>query len=726
MELLAPAGSVDHFIAALEAGADAVYVGAPFLSARNPARELRLEEIDAMVAHARDLDKRVYIALNSLVKETDLPQLIRTLSHLEEINPHALIVQDLGVIELVRRYFRSLNLHASTLVFAHGDHDIRQLADLGCSRVVLARELSLKEIAKVVRHSPVDIEVFVHGAMCFSYSGRCLFSSYHGGKSGLRGKCVQPCRRKFTIGGAGGGARGRKGTAGSGYVFSMNDLEAIDFIDDFKKIGVASIKIEGRLKPVSYVRSVVGAYRMVLDAGRNDLAEARKNARTMLEESPGRKRSTGYFLNPVPKDAITAGHSGNIGTHLGVINGVTHDEAGNWVMLTAKEPCREGDRVRLHFEVSGERAAFTVKTADLQDDGQTAILLPGTIKRKQLRGKIELYRVDTVAARRAITDVTTPPLEIPAFSAAYDNAVAKRSKSVLNNLGPARKPAQGQNRRESKQKQRVRPSEIWVRFDTVKPLYQKLPFSAERFIIPINKQTLAETGHLSRYFGKNRNRVIWGLPPVVYDQRRASLQRDIQVLIRSGFRSFQISTLGQIGLFNEKNISLYGDYSLNVLNSRAMQLLLQRGLAGFQFSIETDRDALKRAVASFQDGTAGQYQGRTGKQGAMIGLTVYGAPALFMSRVHAAQVSFRQKVVSPKQEAFVVQKSGGETFTRPERPFSLLPFKRELEAFGLDYLVIDLSGLGSDRKMLQVLAKRVHGKERTAKLPTFNYDGHLE
>jgi len=238
MELLAPAGSVDHFITAVEAGADAVYVGAPGFNARNPSKELSFDEIRAIIEYGHSREKSVYVALNSLVREVDLPQLIDTLAQLELIKPDALIVQDHGVIDLVTNHFRQLKLHGSTLMFAHNSPSVEMLANLGCSRVVLARELTVKEIDTIVRKSPVEIEIFIHGAMCFSYSGACLFSSYHGGKSGLRGNCVQPCRRKFSV------ASGKK----SAYLFSMNDLEGLDFIDKFKRIGIASIKIEGRLR----------------------------------------------------------------------------------------------------------------------------------------------------------------------------------------------------------------------------------------------------------------------------------------------------------------------------------------------------------------------------------------------------------------------------------------------------------------------------------------------
>ena len=202
MELLAPAGTVETFGAALDGGADAVYVGAPGFNARNLARDVRIEEIGAMIEHCHRLNKKLYIAANSLILERELPLVIENLALLQELRPDALIVQDLGLIRLVRQYFPELKLHGSTLTTVHNSDGVRFQAELGCERVVLARELTLKEIGTIASgRGRTELEIFIHGAMCFSYSGLCLFSSYLGGKSGLRGRCVQPCRRAYSPGG---------------------------------------------------------------------------------------------------------------------------------------------------------------------------------------------------------------------------------------------------------------------------------------------------------------------------------------------------------------------------------------------------------------------------------------------------------------------------------------------------------------------------------------------
>jgi len=199
MELLAPAGTLPAFEAALEEGADAVYIGAPGLNARALARDFTFAEIAAMTGYAHAQGKKVYVAMNSLVKENEIRLALETLSMLASIGPDALIIQDLGILYLVHRFFPALKVHASTLMTVNTAMAAEYLKGLGFERIVLARELSLEEIQTIHRRTDVPLEIFIHGAMCFSYSGLCRFSSLHGGRSSLRGQCVQPCRRRYDL-----------------------------------------------------------------------------------------------------------------------------------------------------------------------------------------------------------------------------------------------------------------------------------------------------------------------------------------------------------------------------------------------------------------------------------------------------------------------------------------------------------------------------------------------
>ena len=190
MELLAPVGSFPAFEAALAEGADAVYVGAPGFNARALSKDFTFAEIDSMIRQAHRQGVKVYIAMNSLVKESEIPAALEALSCFEQMRADALIIQDLGLLYLARTWFPEIPLHASTLMSVHNSVAADELTRLGFARVVLARELTIEEMVQIHRRTDAEIEVFIHGAMCFSYSGLCMFSSLHGGKSSLRGQCV--------------------------------------------------------------------------------------------------------------------------------------------------------------------------------------------------------------------------------------------------------------------------------------------------------------------------------------------------------------------------------------------------------------------------------------------------------------------------------------------------------------------------------------------------------
>ncbi|MFA6284795.1 MAG: peptidase U32 family protein, partial [Desulfurivibrionaceae bacterium] len=196
-ELLAPAGSLESFFAALENGADAVYCGLKDFSARAKAKNFTLGEVEKLTAHAHHQRRSLYIALNTLIKEKELPQLVGILADLAGIGIDGLIIQDLGVWRLARNHFPQLPLHASTQLAVHNAAGVRMLEQMGFTRAVLARELSLAEIVAIRQQSTIELEHFVHGALCFSVSGQCLFSSAVSAMSGNRGRCAQPCRRSY-------------------------------------------------------------------------------------------------------------------------------------------------------------------------------------------------------------------------------------------------------------------------------------------------------------------------------------------------------------------------------------------------------------------------------------------------------------------------------------------------------------------------------------------------
>jgi len=344
-ELLAPAGSLEAFFAAMEKGADAVYAGLKEFSARAKAKNFSLAQMERMLAYAHGEGRKIYVTINTLVKEQELPLLVDTLAALEGMGVDGVIIQDLAVARIAKRFFPAIPLHASTQMTIHNSPGVRQLAELGFERVVLARELHLDEIREIVRSSPIGIECFIHGALCFSFSGQCYFSSFLGGHSGNRGRCAQPCRRQYRY-------RGKEG-----YYFSTNDFSSIDMIPQLVAAGVESLKIEGRMKSAEYVASVIGAYRKVLDAQPKEWPTALAEAKELLKLSFGRVPTKGFLASHQPTDIATSSLRGATVRFLGEIKGIK----GGRILFESRDRLHLGDRIRVQPKSDLAGKAFTVK-----------------------------------------------------------------------------------------------------------------------------------------------------------------------------------------------------------------------------------------------------------------------------------------------------------------------------------------------------------------------------
>ena len=350
-ELLAPAGSPACALAAFEAGADAVYAGLAKFNARERGENFDPATMAKVVDFAHRNGKKLYLTLNTLVKEQELPEVAELLENIRVISPDALLVQDLGVLRMVRDCFPSLEIHASTQMGIHNSAGFAVAEKLGVSRVVLERQVTLEELAGIRKKTSLEIEVFIHGALCCSLSGMCLFSSYLGAYSGNRGKCKQPCRRRYFS---------RKG---NGFFFSPQDLCMAEYIPQLRALGVQSLKIEGRLRQPDYVESVVRAYRLLLDAPESDFSAALSEARALLAGTCGRRWSSGFAEPSSWKTLIKSDSAGAAGIRCGSVEELRE----NGFYFTASRRIGAGDRLRIQPRNGEDGPALTVTKMFVND-----------------------------------------------------------------------------------------------------------------------------------------------------------------------------------------------------------------------------------------------------------------------------------------------------------------------------------------------------------------------
>lgn len=333
-ELLAPAGEFDSLRAAILNGADAVYVGGKSFSARQFAGNFDNNEMIEAVRFCHAYNAKIYVTMNTLLHNSELEDAVKYAAFLHSIGVDALIIQDIGLLKLLREQLPELEIHASTQMTVHNLDGVNLLYQMGVKRVVLSRELSINEIKYIKDNTDAQLEVFVHGALCISFSGQCLFSSMIGGRSGNRGKCAQPCRMQYMINDNGERA----------YFLSPKDLATLDFIQDIVDIGVDSLKIEGRMKKPEYVATVISSYKRALEG------KSRPEDFERVTQAFNRGGfTTGYFLGKEGSNMMSPQRPKNWGTYLGKVI----SSRGKFASIRLERPLNVGDGVELFNKQKG-------------------------------------------------------------------------------------------------------------------------------------------------------------------------------------------------------------------------------------------------------------------------------------------------------------------------------------------------------------------------------------
>lgn len=343
IELLAPVGSFDALKAAVQNGANAVYLGGKDFSARASANNFDREELIEAVKYAHIRDVRVFVTTNTLIKQDEIEDFVEYAKFLYDIDVDALIMQDIGVAMLIHDLLPDFELHASTQMVAHSLEDVQYLESIGFKRVVLARELTVGEIKYICDNTNVDIEIFVHGALCVCYSGGCLMSSMIGNRSGNRGRCAQPCRQKYTMIDI---STGEEIHSNGEYLLSTKDLNTIEDVDKIIETGVLSLKIEGRMKKPEYVATVINSYRNAIDEYQatkkvNISTETMEDLYTIFN----RKFTKGLILGEVGEDVMNSNVPNNQGLYVGKV--VDYNKKAKRLKIKLEGTLKKGDGINL-------------------------------------------------------------------------------------------------------------------------------------------------------------------------------------------------------------------------------------------------------------------------------------------------------------------------------------------------------------------------------------------
>ncbi len=600
-ELLAPAGSPEALEAAVAAGADAVYLGGSHFNARMNAHNFDAGELREAVTGAHRMGVRVYLTLNTLLWDRELPDATAAAYEAAAAGVDALIIADLGVAALIRRSLPGLPLHASTQLSGHNAYVGRVLAPFGFSRFVIARETSFADLATAVRENPLEVEVFVHGALCVSHSGQCLFSSIVGGRSGNRGACAQPCRLPYACAACGGDRR-RAPQDREAYPLSLKDLTLASHLPALMEAGVASLKIEGRMKSAGYVSGVTAVWRRLLDEkraateeelqalaelfSRDGFTDGYQTGRTDRSMMGVRRETDKERTAAAERDALAVRHAPRLPLSLTLT--VREREP---VTLTAEAP--------LHRQGSTETVRVTV-AGDEPLPGEGTALTAETAEKQLFRTGGTPYRPVALHAdighatdgRQSDRTLSVPLSRLNALRRAAIEALDQARLSALPHPAAGHRPLTDADVR------------AFVA-ETAKPMLPAVPRAdrTARFRTPA-QVTDAAVGYFDLLFlplGKPFPAAVplsrrgYICPPVIFGRDTEDAVEALTAAMTEGIRHFLVGNLGHLPLVEQAldrfppargEIVLHGDFRLGVTNTPALTRMLSLGISDVLLSPE--------------------------------------------------------------------------------------------------------------------------------------------
>jgi len=722
VELLAPAGNVESLDAAVSQGADAVYLGIKDFNARLRCRNFSYREAEAAVRALHKLNRKAYITVNTVFTEREADRVYQLLKYIYQIGADAIIVQDFGVLFMARNYFPNLKVHSSTQMNVASARGCNFLSKQGVSRAVLARELSLEEIKKIRGGTNTELEVFVHGALCVSASGLCLFSSFLGGKSANRGMCTQACRRLYSAG---------TENENPGYYFSPKDLQLINELPELVRSGVNAFKIEGRMKSAEYVGNVVQAYRLALDAilENSNIDAALTRANDILKTDFAREKTTFHFwglgtgdwglgepcfdnLNlkqdfadssrlstqspksqvPSPKsqrwgleggDYLDPAQSGGTGIKLGTV--IKVKGAAERLALLPKGPLvpSAGDSVRIHKKDDSARLTHKISVVEETKEGEGFYIdVP-----PECGAGDSVYLIEVKSKSRRYKELLPRDLSAYRKAPGFDHA-----PSVLSAASIDKAPF---------------PPGIYIAIQHIEDMYivqsVKPKFVILNFDIKNAKQLLEKKNILPF----KCEGIILNLPPFYNEALNDVYESHINMLLDAGFTNYIVNNIAHIQMLNsmkarpatahsvkskpEKGgINMIAGPYLYAFNSYSAAFLFNAGARVIVSPLENSRQNIEKTFEK--------------KLRANIFVTIYAHPALFRVQDNLSRIYDFQKFYDVRSGEEFILSPGDETIAVPARPFSIaakIPF---LVKSGFSRFIIDFSPLALNKKTFKKIA----------------------
>ena len=704
-ELLAPAGNIESLDAAIGEGADAVYLGLKSFNARLRTSNFAWNQFEAAVGAVHRLGKKVYVTVNTVCEEKENERLYRFLAYLDRIHPDGLIVQDLGIVRMCQEFFPNLELHASTQMNVESAAAANLLYEEGLKRVVVARELGFEEIKCIKEHTKAEIEMFVHGALCVSESGLCLFSSFLGGKSANRGMCAQACRRYYT-------AEYPEGIK-QGYYFSPCDLQLIEQIPELCDLGINSFKIEGRMKSAEYVGSVVAAYRYVIDHYKEDRKGAVATGKRMLASDFARSKTTYWYGFKDVKDGVeNAGskilnpnQAGGTGIYLGTVSRVRKAPDGlieevkknaapdadpsslkiQMAMLAGGNYDPDpGDSIRLHSKDDSGRTSHKVRSVEIDDDGHRWIDIPLS---HRIGDSVYLLQIKSMSKRY--------PKVLPGDLSKFRKQPADEKLPFLDVT-----PVEGRELS-------YFPEGIYVQVSTIDDVFLAQSLHPVRLIIEFTCDTKYDLLTGKTVLPISKKAIYISLDPYCPASKEEELRADLENLIEKGYTSFVVNNIAQIQMLKGKNVHIIAGPYLYTFNRWAVSFFENQDIGAFVMPYE---DSRKNLEATFDQNVR-----------ARVLVPVFAYPALFRIRFKLPE-DYGFTYFSDKEEGmFKVVSSDDGSFVMPELPFSLLDKTEFLSQAGFKKILVDFSKTKLTKGQIKNVSSSLFKKQPFPEVNRFNW-----